>query len=275
MKKILISITILVFSLITAKGYSQTSGVAGTSGSSSGTSALTSFIGQGNQNQQQGMQEQAQNLLVSIIGNMLRDPNASVRKEALMSIIAAITSSTNSNGNNNSNNNNNGSITNIFSMNTNNNNNSNNGNNGTGTVSGLGGAAFIPDLYTLLSDPDHTVRALAAVAIDEVFGSDVTLLNYLKSSDPMIRKYALELIVAQGLSQSNGNGNSNNNNTNNISKNMLTLRILLKMLNDPDPGVRAVAQQAINIMINYGIRNSGNNANNINSNTSLFNNNTP
>ncbi|MCL5408780.1 MAG: hypothetical protein M1135_01980 [Candidatus Omnitrophica bacterium] len=257
MKKILISIT-MVLGLMITKGFAQTSGggLAGGSGSSSGTQALTSFIGQGSQNQQQGMYAQTQNLLVSILGNMLRDPNVSVRKEALMSIIAAITSNNGNNGGSGSNNNN-GNISSIFSMNSSQNGGGSNSSNGAGTTSGLGGAAFIPDLYTLLSDPDHEVRALAAVAIDEVFGSDVTLMNYLKSPDPIVRKYALELIVVQGINQAQNGGNNNNNNSNNMSKNMLTLRILLKMLNDPDPGVREVAQQAINIMVNYGISKSG------------------
>jgi len=145
MKKIIIFTIVVLFCGITSTMcWAQTStSFPGSTGSSN------------SQNNQQNIAGNPQLMIPIIIGTMLRASDRHIRLEALQSMVAVLGQSQ---GNTNNNSTNNTSIAGLFSINNQNNtsnNNNNNNNNNTSTGSTLGGAVFLPDLYTLLDDPDQ------------------------------------------------------------------------------------------------------------------------
>jgi hypothetical protein len=92
------------------------------------------------------------------------------------------------------------------------------------------------------------VKSLASSAIDEIFGSDLSIMAALKDPDPVIRKYAVEILAAKETS-SVGTTSGSSNNKQNGGQYILVLKILLGMLHDPDADVKKAAEVAINAYI--------------------------
>ncbi|HQL64410.1 MAG TPA: hypothetical protein PLS78_00955 [bacterium] len=180
--------------------------------------------------------------VVAVIAGMLRHPKKEIRMQALQSLVAGMTmGSTDNNDNNNSN----SSIGDIFALKggSNNNDDDNNDNEGLGTT------MFIPELFTMLADPDPQIRDLVSISLDNLFGTDTSLLRFMSDPDPVVRKYAVRLFVIRNqMEPEQGTGKSgSSDNKNNIrsSKDILIMRILLNMTKDPDPDIKKIATDAL------------------------------
>jgi len=183
--------------------------------------------------------------VVAVIAGMLRHPKKEIRMQALQSLVAGMTmGSTDNNDNNNSN----SSIGDIFALKGGSNNNDdddddNNDNEGLGTT------MFIPELFTMLADPDPQIRDLVSISLDNLFGTDTSLLRFMSDPDPVVRKYAVRLFVIRNqMEPEQGTGKSGSSDKkNNIrsSKDILIMRILLNMTKDPDPDIKKIATDAL------------------------------
>ena len=179
--------------------------------------------------------------VVAVIAGMLRHPKKEIRMQALQSLVAGMTmGSTDNNDNDNSN----SSIGDIFALKGGNNNDDDNNDN-----EGLGTTMFIPELFTMLADPDPQIRDLVSISLDNLFGTDTSLLRFMSDPDPVVRKYAVRLFVVRNqMEPEQGTGKSgSSDNKNNIrsSKDILIMRILLNMTKDPDPDIKKLAEDAL------------------------------
>jgi len=174
--------------------------------------------------------------VVAVIGTKLRHPDPQIRMQALQSIVSGILSGEGEGGGDE-----NQGLRSYFSIGT------ENDSGDTGDYVGAGAAAFIPDIYSLLKDPDPEIRDVAGVGLDALFGSDVTLLRFMDDPDPVVRKYATKIYIKKALveSQDDDNNNDNENKTGDLAE-LLALRTLLVRLKDEtDEGVRKTIEDSI------------------------------
>ena len=241
MKKIaaLVLILVLVFFCIDLFAQTTSTGTSTSTGSSR-TSSRTSRTGTGSTS---GYDTTGSaDFVISAIAGMLRHRDKEVRMQALQALVGGMTlgttttssSSTTSTG-----------IGDIFGM------------RGGGTttssssstsVQGLGTTVLIPEFFTMLSDPDPEIRDLVSIALDQIFGTDASLIRFLHDPDPVVRKYAMRLFVIRTRedSQYRTTTSSSSGTTYTRSANdILIMRILLNMMKDPDPDVKKVATDAL------------------------------
>jgi len=212
----------------TSTGRSSRTGTGGTSGYD--TSGSADFV-------------------VAAVANMLRHPNKEVRMQAVQALVGGMTlgnttssssSSTTSTG-----------IGDIFALRGGTRTSSNSSNTASGE--GLGATTIIPEFFTMLADPDPEIRDLVSIALDQIFGTDASLMRFMHDPDPVVRKYAIRLFVirAQEGDQYRSTRTSSSSSTQDIrsANDILIMRILLNMMKDPDPDVKKVATDALDKFI--------------------------
>lgn len=221
-----------LWSILTTCLFSQISSLSqissGTTSSSSQTSSrqTTTQIGQS----RVGREGQLPDLTPYIMGGYLRHPDPEIRKQALMSLVYSmgVTQERGRRGQE--------GVRSIFYF-------GQEGRRREGTT-GAGGATFIPDLYALLHDPDPEVRDLAAVALDILFNTDLSLLKFMEDPDPLVRKYAVKIYSERSLRNERDRGRRENDYE--YVTQLFALRTLLvKLKYEKDPGVRKVISDAI------------------------------
>ena len=241
MKKIFIFVccALLVAFVLDVFGQTTTSITGGTRssrGTLTGGQTLGGTTGQGQAD-----------FIVALIGGMLRHPDKNVRIQAIQAIVGGMMQSTGTTTSGTTSTTSNTGIGNLFQIGAGTTS-STSTTGGTTSTSGLGGTIIIPEFFSMLSDPDQEVRDLASVAIDQIFGSDASLMRYMSDPDPVIRKYALRLfVVHESMAQAYGTTTTTGttSNVNAGSRDILVLRVLLNMMKDPDPDVAKVAKDAI------------------------------
>jgi len=189
-KQLILTWCFIFFCIDVTIGFTQTSS---TGTQSRGGSLRTSFRDIDKDDISRG--GQTRDFIISIIGNMLRHPDKRIRLQALQSISGIFgqqttTTSTTSDE----------SIGGIFRIGTTDIDKDSKRNRG----SGFGVITIISDLYTFLTDPEQEIRELSVVTIDNIFGSEVSLFNYLNDNDPLIRKYTMKVIVTKKMKDSSG-----------------------------------------------------------------------
>jgi len=240
MKKIAALVLILVLVFFCIDLFAQTTSTrTSTSTGSSRTSSRTSRTGTGSTS---GYDTTGSaDFVISAIAGMLRHRDKEVRMQALQALVGGMTlgttttssSSTTSTG-----------IGDIFGM------------RGGGTttssssstsVQGLGTTVLIPDFFTMLSDPDPEIRDLVSIALDQIFGTDASLIRFLHDPDPVVRKYAMRLFVIRTREDSQYRTTTSSSSTTytRSANDILIMRILLNMMKDPDPDVKKVATDAL------------------------------
>lgn len=184
--------------------------------------------------------------IVSAVANMLRHPKKEVRMQALQSLVGGMTLGTTTTTTSSSSTNTTG-IGDIFGMRGGRNTSTSSSNNY--DSGGLGTTAVIPEFFTMLADPDPEIRDLVSIALDQIFGTDASLLKFMNDPDPLVRKYAIRLFVirAQEDEQYRGTRTTSSTSTTTVrsSNDILIMRILLNMMKDPDPDVKKVASDAL------------------------------
>ncbi|HDD64899.1 MAG TPA: hypothetical protein ENF61_02165, partial [Firmicutes bacterium] len=171
--------------------------------------------------------------IAAVIGSQLRSSDPKIRIQAIESIVSGIATSEGTRGGDTR-----GGARGLFSINT-----RESGGRDTRSA-GVGGAAFIPDLYALLADPDPEVRDIASVGLDIMFGTDVTLMRLMDDPDPIIRKYATKIYTTKAFSGDRDRGGREEEYED--VRELLALRTLLVRLKyEKDPGVRKVLIDAI------------------------------
>jgi len=162
-----------------------------TQGTRSGTSRTntrrTTTTGNTQYNNTTGTALNVDWLVMTILGNFLRHPNATMRKQAIQALVSSMTggtTGTTGTGTGTGVFGNWGSGSNTYNNNYNYNNSNNTNNQTTSPV------LYIPDLYALLNDPDPEVADLASIGLDVIFGTDMTIRRFMSDSDPLIRRYA-------------------------------------------------------------------------------------
>ena len=240
MKKIAVLVLILVLVFFCIDLFAQTTSTrTSTSTGSSRTSSRTSRTGTGSTS---GYDTTGSaDFVISAIAGMLRHRDKEVRMQALQALVGGMTlgttttssSSTTSTG-----------IGDIFGM------------RGGGTttssssstsVQGLGTTVLIPEFFTMLSDPDPEIRDLVSIALDQIFGTDASLIRFLHDPDPVVRKYAMRLFVIRTREDSQYRTTTSSSSTTytRSANDILIMRILLNMMKDPDPDVKKVATDAL------------------------------
>ncbi len=181
--------------------------------------------------------------VVATVMNMLRHPNKEIRMQALQSLVGGMTLGTTTTGSTSTST----GIGDIFGM---------RGTRSTSSSStsstyggGLGSTAAIPEFFTMLADPDPEIRDLVSIALDQIFGTDASLLRFMNDPDPVVRRYAIRLFVirAQEGDQYRGTRTTSSSGTTygRSANDILIMRILLNMMKDPDPDVKKVAEDAL------------------------------
>ncbi len=214
--------------------FSQTSSSKSSKSSSSRTTRRD-FRGDEDKEREE-RQGYIRDFVVAVIGTKLRHPDPQIRMQALQSILAGILSGEGEGGGDE-----NEGLKSYFSIGT------ENDSGDTGDYVGAGAAAFIPDIYSLLKDPDPEIRDVAGVGLDALFGSDVTLLRFMDDPDPVVRKYATKIYIKKALveSQDDDNRSDNENRTGDLAE-LLALRTLLVRLKyETDEGVRKTIEDSI------------------------------
>lgn len=243
MNRKLIAAAVLI---LTVSSYlsAQTSrfNVSRSTSSRSGTGLFT----QGQQKDMEKRQGQIEDFLVSIVGGLMRHPDPKIRSQAVQSIIGGLsgtregTSGTNEGG------------IGIFrgSRET-------GGTRGEGST-GVGAVIFVPDLYTLLADPDPEVRDIASVGLDVLFNTNLTLMRMMDDPDPLIRRYATKVYVARGFENRDENRSGDQNYSD--TEELLTLRTLLVRLKyEKDEEVRKTIADALDWYLVSGSQREGQN----------------
>jgi HEAT repeat protein len=233
-KQLILAGCFIFFCMDLTLGFAQTS--SSSSGSKSRGGSLRTSFRDNDKDNDTSRRGQTRDFIISLIGSMLRHPDKKIRLQALQSISGALgqASTTTSSSSSNTDE----GIGGIFRIG----NTDTDKDNKNSRSSGFGGTTVIPDLYTLLADPEPEIRELASVAIDQTFGSEVSLFNYLSDPDPLIRKYAVKVIAAKKMRDREGGDSSVRGSA---SSNILVLRILLNMLKDPDASVKEAATETL------------------------------
>lgn len=183
-------------------------------------------------------------VVVATVANMLRHPNKEIRMQAVQSLVGGMTlgtttSTTSSSGNT--------GIGDLFGMRGSRTTSS--GSSRSSDAEGLGTTVVIPEFFTMLADPDPEIRDFVSIALDQIFGTDTSLLKFMNDPDPVVRKYAIRLFVirAQESDQYRGTRTTSSSGTQYTrgSSDILIMRILLNMAKDPDPDVKKVAEESL------------------------------
>jgi len=173
-----------------------------------------------------------QDFIAAIIGSQLRSPDPKIRIQAIESIVSGIATTEGTRGGDTT-----SGARGLFSITT------REGGGRDSRSTGVGGAAFIPDLYALLADPDPEVRDIASVGLDVMFGTDVTLMRLMDDPDPIIRKYATKIYTTKAFSYDRDREDEEEYGD---VRELLALRTLLVRLKyEKDPGVRKVLIDSI------------------------------
>lgn len=119
-----------------------------------------------------------------------------------------------------------------------------------GYSDGLGTTTVIPEFFTMLADPDPAIRDLVSIALDQIFGTDASLLRFMNDPDPVVRKYAIKLFVIRSQEDQAYRGTDRRTTSSRTgyirsSNDILIMRILLNMMKDPDPDVKKVASDGL------------------------------
>lgn len=182
--------------------------------------------------------------VVATVTNMLRHPNKEVRMQAVQSLVGGMTLGTTTSTSSSSSTTGIGDIFGMRGGRTTSSSSSSNYDTG-----GLGTTAVIPEFFTMLADPDPEIRDLVSIALDQIFGTDASLLRFMNDPDPVVRKYAVRLFVirAQEGDQYRGTRTTSSSGTQyaRSANDILIVRILLNMAKDPDPDVKKVAEEAL------------------------------
>jgi len=228
-----------------------------TQGTRSGTSRTntrrTTTTGNTQYNNTTGTALNVDWLVMTILGNFLRHPNATMRKQAIQALVSNMTGGTGTTGTGTGTGvfGNWGSGSNTYNNNYNNNynyNNSNNTNNQTTSP-----VLYVPDLYALLNDPDPEVADLASIGLDVIFGTDMTIRRFMSDSDPLIRRYATKLYLTRTVGGSGTTGGRTRTGTGTTvgagmqdNSELVALRTILVMLkHEKDEEVRKVLTDAL------------------------------
>jgi len=244
MKKIII---FGLWSILTTYLFSQTSSSNVKTGSTSSRTTGTSQFGRDRTSSQrrevqEEMYGQISSMIASVIGSKLRHPDPEIRKQALMSLVYSM-GATQEGGRGSQE-----GIRSIFYF----------GEEGRGRegATGAGGATYIPDLYELLQDPDPEVRDLAAVGLDILFNTEMTLLKFMQDEDPLVRKYAVRIYSERSLGSERERGGREREYE--YAAQLLALRTLLVRLKyEKEPAVRKAISDAIEEFLITGGREGG------------------
>ncbi|MCM8825428.1 MAG: hypothetical protein NC937_04710 [Candidatus Omnitrophica bacterium] len=179
--------------------------------------------------------------VVSAIANMLRHPDKTVRLQAVQALVGGMTLGTTTTGSSTSTT----GIGDIFGM--------RGGRTSSSTsrsgydTGGLGTTTLIPEFFTMLADPDPQIRDMVSIALDQIFGTDASLIRFMNDPDPVVRKYAIRLFVIRSQEAGLYRTTTTSTTTQNIrsANDILILRILLNMMKDPDSDVKRVAEDAL------------------------------
>jgi len=230
--KIKLLLIILVFIGMVISSIAQTSSSSRSSRRSSrGTFRSTDSRGDNREDYRQAI---VYDFVRAIIAGKLRHPDPKIRIQAIQTIVGSMVS-----GEGNDSDTNEGGARDLFSIGNDDSNNDN--------ESSVGAAVYIPDLYTLLSDPNPEVRDTASVALDALFGTDTTLIRLMDDTDPLVRKYATKIYAKRAFSDYNNDNNdrNNENNTNDL-KSLIALRtFLVRLKYEKNPEVRKVITDSI------------------------------
>ncbi len=222
-----------LFAQTTSSRTSTTSSRTGSTRSRSGTSGTTGSYDTG-----------GSEFVVATVANMLRHPNKEVRMQAVQALVGGMTLGTTTSTSSSSSNTGIGDIFGMRGGRTTSSGSSSSYDNG-----GLGTTAVIPEFFTMFADPDPEIRDLVSIALDQIFGTDASLLRFMNDPDPVVRKYAVRLFVirAQEGDQYRGTRTASSSGTQyaRSANDILIMRILLNMAKDPDPDVKKVAEDAL------------------------------
>ncbi|MCM8764189.1 MAG: hypothetical protein NC830_02335 [Candidatus Omnitrophica bacterium] len=238
MKRIISALLIIILFLGYLELFAQTISTR-TSTSSGRTTGRSSRTGTGTTSGYYGTG--GAEFVVSAVANMLRHPDKTVRMQAVQALVGGMTlgtttstsSSTTTTG-----------IGDIFGMRGGRTTSSSSSNYDNG---GLGTTAIIPEFFTMLADPDPQIRDMVSIALDQIFGTDASLIRFMSDPDPVVRKYAVRLFVIRSQQSDQYRTTTSSSTTQNIrsANDILIMRILLNMMKDSDPDVKQVATDAL------------------------------
>lgn len=233
-KKIIFYLIILptiLFSQTTRTGGSRSSG------------RTQSIREQRRSEQREERQAYIQDFIVSVIGSMLRHPDPKIRMQAVQSIIAGMASGEVEGGGGR-----NEGLRSFFAV-------GEEGRGGRGEeYGGAGAASFVPDLYTLLNDPDPEIRDIASVGLDVMFGSEVTLLRFMDDPDPLVRKYATKIFTTKSLSSQREGGRSREEEYGALDELIALRTLLVRLKYEKDEEVRKTLMDGIEYYLHTGGR---------------------
>ncbi|HPP67061.1 MAG TPA: hypothetical protein PKX05_04000 [bacterium] len=171
-------------------------------------------------------------LVVATVAGLLRHPKKEIRLQALQALIAGMTEGSNEDDDDSGDDDSGSGIEDIFSLKS-----------GTSESQGLGTTVFIPEFFTMLSDQDPQIRDLVSIGLDELFGTDVSLMRFMSDPDPIVRRYAMRLFVVKTLTEkeTSDENDDDDNKKSKSTKDILIMRMLLYMTKDPDPEVKQLA----------------------------------
>ena len=233
---------IILFSMlfVSSNLYAQTGSSSRTKSSSK--SGIFSGTGKEGDERREG---EMRDFIVSIIGSQLRHPDPKVRLQAIHAFIGGMSGETGDGKSGDRE-----GMKSFFSTSTGSGGSSRSGE----STTGLGGAIFIPDLYTLLADPDPEIRDIASVGLDMIFGTDVTLMRMMNDEDPVIRNYATKVYTARNFSENKDSGDNENNRA---VYELLALRtLLIRLKHEENPEVRKTISDALDWYVLSGGENT-------------------
>jgi len=241
MKKVFVVVAITVLIGFCFELFAQTTSTRSSTSSSrtsgrtsrSGTSGTSGYYDTG-----------GAEFVVATIANMLRHPNKEVRMQAVQSLVGGMTFGTTTSSGSSSTTTGIGDIFGMRGGRT-----TSSGSTSNYGEGGLGTTAVIPEFFTMLADPDPQIRDLVSIALDQIFGTDASLLRFMNDPDPIVRKYAIRLFVIRSQEgdqyRSTRTSSSSGTTYARSANDILIMRILLNMMKDPDPDVKQVATDAL------------------------------
>lgn len=228
-RKLIFMVGLLIITGILWTSFAQTS----RSGSSSRRSGF-SRDSRRDRDRDEYRQNIVNDFVRAIIAGKLRHPDPKVRIQAIQTIAGSMVS-----GEGTGNTSNTTGARGLFSID------SSRTGSGRGEDSGVGGAVYIPDLYTLLSDPDPEVRDTASVALDALFGTDTTLMRMMDDEDPVVRKYATKIYAKRAFSYNRTTDRNDTEDTGDLQELLALRTFLVRLKYEKNPEVRKVITDAI------------------------------
>ncbi|MCX7705829.1 MAG: HEAT repeat domain-containing protein [bacterium] len=241
MKKLLTVVILMLFFAEFVEIFAQTTSTrtSTTSGRTTGTRSRTGTSGTSTNYDTGGVE-----IVVATVTNMLRHPDKQVRMQALQSLVGGMTLGTTTSTGSSSYYTGVGDIFGMRGGRT-----TSSGSSSRYGDEGLGTTAVIPEFFTMLADPDPEIRDLVSIALDQIFGTDTSLLRFMNDPDPVVRKYAIRLFVIRTQEgeqyRTTRTSSSSGTQYGRSANDILIMRILLNMAKDPDPDVKKVAEDAL------------------------------